>query len=70
MDLDQTVKIHREKLTVMQQYVQALKWQKQAEAQFKWVGNMREDLLRLALGHPEASQIVMELRLQPQKVGR
>jgi hypothetical protein len=67
MDLQQSVKIHREKLALMQQYAQTVQLQKQAATQVKWVRDMREDLLRLAPGHPEASQIVAELHLQRQK---
>jgi hypothetical protein len=67
MDLDQTVKIHRQKLEVMQQYVATLQVQKQANAQLKWMNAMRQDLLRLAPGDPEAAQIVADLHLQPQK---
>lgn len=62
-DLNQTVKLHREKLEVMQQYAQALKAKPQAVAQLKTIAAMRDDLLRLAPGHPEASQIVADLHL-------
>jgi hypothetical protein len=64
-DLDQTVKVHREKLEVMRQYAQALKIRPQAQAQLSAIEGMRNDLLRLAPGHPEASQIVAELHLAP-----
>ena len=49
-DLDQAVKVHREKLEVMQQYAQALSLRPKAEAQRKWILALREDLLRLAPG--------------------
>jgi hypothetical protein len=68
-DLDQTVKIHRQKLEIMQQYAQAKKLQPQAAGQLKWIAAMREDLLRLAPGDAEASHIVEELHLQPEKSG-
>ncbi len=66
-DLDQTVKIHRQKLEVMQQYAQALKLQPQIAEQTKWVSRMRQDLLRLAPGDEEASRIVAELHLRSEK---
>jgi hypothetical protein len=66
-DLDQTVKVHRQKLEVMQQYAQALRLRPQAETQIKWILAMRDDLLRLAPGHPEASKIVEELHMRPEQ---
>jgi hypothetical protein len=69
MDLDQTITLHKKKLALMQEYEQTLKVQKQIDAQTKWVSSMREDLLRLAPGHPEASEIVTEMNLRPPKTG-
>ena len=68
-DLNQTVKLHRQKLEVMGQYAQALKSRPKAVAQLKSIAAMRDDLLRLAPGHPEASQIVADLHLAPTATG-
>lgn len=65
MDLDQSVTLHRQKLETMKTYDETARLQRQFEEKSKWVKSMREDLLRLAPGHPEASQIVAELNLQP-----
>ena len=63
-DLDQTVKVHRQKLALMQQYAQLVKLQPQAEAQMKLIRAMRQDLLRLAPSDAQASRIVADLHLQ------
>ena len=49
----------------MQQYRQALELREQVDAQAKWIGALRQDLLRLAPGDAEAAAIVSELGLKP-----
>ena len=65
MDLYQTLRIHQEKMAVLQEYNEAVKMQKQADLQLWWIAPLRKDLVQLAPSHPEASQIVAELHLQP-----
>ena len=63
-DLGQTVQVHREKMQLMHQYTAALAMRPRAEAQLRWIQNMRRDLLRLAPGDPEAMRVVNILHLR------
>ena len=54
MDIDQVITVHRKKLALMEQYDRMLKLQQEVDAQTRWVAAMKQDLLRLAPGDPEA----------------
>lgn len=70
MDVDQMMTLHRKKLALMQEYDRSLKLQHQVDAEAKWVGGMKQDLLRLAPSDAEASAIVTQFNLRPQPAGK
>jgi hypothetical protein len=65
MDVDQMITVHAKKLVLMEQYDRTLKLQREVDAQTRWVAAMKQDLLRLAPGDPEASAVVTDMNLRP-----